>query len=64
MLLKLACLICANRVDLVSCNMFVSQKALHRNKEKLCMGNKDKCTTAKDYKVGLDNNLQWTLDVK
>lgn len=49
---------------LVSCNMFISHKALCRNKDKFCMGNKDNCATAKYYKVGLDKNFQWTLDVK
>lgn len=56
MLVKLARLICANRIELVICNMFFSHKALCRNK--------DNCGTAKYCKVGLDNNLQWTLDVK
>ena len=56
MLLKLARLICANRVELVSCNMFVSHKSLYSNK--------DNCATAKYYNVGLDRNFQWTLDVK
>lgn len=56
MLLKLARLICANRVELVSCNMFVSHKSLYSNK--------DNCATAKYYNVGLDSNFQWTLDVK
>jgi len=64
MLLKLARLICANRVELVSCNMFVSYKALCKNKDKICMRNKDNCATAKYYNVGLDNNFQWTIDVK
>lgn len=56
MLLKLARLICANRVELVSCNMFVSHKSLYSNK--------DNCATAKYYNVGLDSNFPWTLDVK
>jgi hypothetical protein len=34
MLLKLARLICANRVELVSCNMLVSHKPLCKNKDK------------------------------